>query len=314
MMIYSTQIMPPKVCGVYKLHWNNNDYYYFGSALDIRKRFLSHSCLFNNKAHQNKKLQNIFNKYGNPLLTIMCVVPKAEIRSVEQFYLDVFRGRKYCCNIAHVAKGGSGFYTEESKKKISNALSGKPRPYASLLHKGRIASEETRKKISTALTGKKRSDEVRKNLSEKLKGRKQNKEWVEKRIRRGSASPHAKRIIDISTGIVYGSYVDAANVLGISVFVLKNQLSNKYNSITNFRKIDGNGSIITKERLHDGRSSWIKDNETGRIYYTITDLAKELGVERTGLNWKINKGKLPRYSKVSNTRITRHAKQKMVTP
>lgn len=90
--------------------------------------------------------------------------------------------------------GGNGKYSEESKKKMSEALCGKKNPnygktgeanhmYGRILceetkkkmseaHTGKPHSDETKQKIKEANLGKMRSDETKQNVSEALRGEK----------------------------------------------------------------------------------------------------------------------------------------------
>lgn len=65
-------------------------------------------------------------------------------------------------------KGKTGIYSEETRKKLSEA------------HKGKHPSEETIRKRSMALKGKKRSDEVKRKISEANKGKKRSEELKRK--------------------------------------------------------------------------------------------------------------------------------------
>ena len=77
----------------------------------------------------------------------------------------------------NIANGGNGSeaVSEETKKKLSEALKGRPSPM-----KGKHLSEEIRKKISEAHRGYHHSEETRKKLAELHKGKKLSEETKKK--------------------------------------------------------------------------------------------------------------------------------------
>jgi group I intron endonuclease len=53
-----------KKCGIYKITNTKNDFYYIGSSVDITSRFGNHRSSLRKNTHNNPKLQNAWNKYG----------------------------------------------------------------------------------------------------------------------------------------------------------------------------------------------------------------------------------------------------------
>lgn len=102
--------------------------------------------------------------------------------------------------------------SEETKKKLSLALRGKPRPQ--LL--GRKYSEETKQKMSKALKGRVFSEEHKKKISESKKGKKQ-------RYSQQEANRKKVKINDV----VYNSISEAAKAHNISIATMSKRFQSK---------------------------------------------------------------------------------------
>lgn len=102
--------------------------------------------------------------------------------------------------------------SEESKKKLSESRIGK---YAgeNSHNYGRKMSEESKRKISETHKGKTKGEEHRRKISETLKGK-----------FTGMNSYAGVKVIDTSTGIIYGSMTEAANAIGMLPGTLRMQL------------------------------------------------------------------------------------------
>lgn len=147
---------------------------YVGSSGDLNSRRWAHlSCLRRNK-HNNKLLQELFNRCNQKLYMIYYVTEsKDDAFDLEQQYLDDYLGTKRLCNIASDARlpmiGNSNMlgkrHSEETKAKIS------------VVHKGKVVSEETRVKQSEAhkgntyWLGKSHTEESRAKMSASQLGR-----------------------------------------------------------------------------------------------------------------------------------------------
>lgn len=109
-----------KQSAIYLISWTNNHYFYIGQAQNFNQRKNGHFTCLRRKCHHNKKLQNVFNKYGAPNFHILedCKIEKLDER--EQFYLDLLFDLPECLNLTN---------------------------NASSPNKGRKASEETLKKL-----------------------------------------------------------------------------------------------------------------------------------------------------------------------
>lgn len=153
------------ISGVYKIQSViKSEYCYIGSAVNISKRWNVHlRSLYSNK-HENKKLQNHYNKYGKSDLqfSILLGCPKEDLIKIEQYFLDSYNPYFNICKNAGNCLGRR--FSDESKKKIGESNKGNQKRL------GAILSEKTRQKISNSLKGKHPSEETRKKLSDSHKG------------------------------------------------------------------------------------------------------------------------------------------------
>lgn len=170
--------------GIYKLYWKKCDYFYYGQSQNLKKRKSCHFGKLKTKIHSNKKLQNVFEKYGIPLFEVVEYLEAKELDKREQYFIDIHIGNPMCCNLVANASTNRGHkWTEEMKnklrgrklspehcKKISNALS------------ARIVSDETKRKISNSHIGFKHSEASRQLISEVQKGKIRSKESVAKAL------------------------------------------------------------------------------------------------------------------------------------
>jgi len=160
---------------------------YIGSAVRFSKRWNEHKNKLRKNIHENKKLQNSWNKYGEESFdfTILEMVEdKSKLLNVEQEWLDkTIPARHKVLNIMFTACGTYGMrHSEETKKQMSISRKGRKKPpftaehcqKLSLAKKGKKLPPQTledRKKKSIALKGNKnavgatRSAETRARMS-----------------------------------------------------------------------------------------------------------------------------------------------------
>ena len=124
-------------------------------------------------------------------------------------------------------------YSDEHKKKISEALMGKKlseehKRKISEAHKGKKLSEEHKRKISESNKGRVVSQETRKKISKALKGRQlcpQTEETIRKR-----AEAHKKSIICITTNKTFNSIKEAAIYYNVDASSITKVLKGKRRS------------------------------------------------------------------------------------
>lgn len=115
---------------VYKIFNKENNSYYIGSAINVKKRWRQHENALNGGIHRNKHLQNAWNKYGEKsfeFISLILVSDKNVLLEREQFYIDmgVLMGRKLMYNINLNVSGFHGRkHTEKTKLKMSQKRMG----------------------------------------------------------------------------------------------------------------------------------------------------------------------------------------------
>ena len=133
--------------GIYFIRNTKNGKFYIGSAVDFTKRKREHFWYLRKGTHPNKHLQSAWNIYGEKYFAFE-IVHCCEIsilKPIEQGILNIFCGTEQCYNIAKDAyspsRGRKNPCSEEKKIKLREA------------RKSYKATEETNKKISETLKG-----------------------------------------------------------------------------------------------------------------------------------------------------------------
>lgn len=158
--------------GVYRILNLKNGKYYIGSSVNINARFRLHRSNLDLNKHENKHLQNSWNKHGKAYFRfdVLLYCSPRDLLFYEQRVLDVFYnyGNSNGYNICRIASNSLGtIRSNESKAKMRKAA------------KRRMENKETRDKISKSLIGnlpwnkgKKGcySEETIKKISNSLKG------------------------------------------------------------------------------------------------------------------------------------------------
>jgi group I intron endonuclease len=148
----------PNVFGIYKITSPDNKIY-IGKSNKIGRRFKEYK--FGNVKYQTK-LKNSFLEYGirNHEFEIIELCSEEIADDRERFYIkmfDTFRTEHGLNLTSGGGKGNRNFFTEEHKKKISEA------------QKGRVLSEKSREAMSLSRIGKVRTEESKRKASATLK-------------------------------------------------------------------------------------------------------------------------------------------------
>lgn len=96
-----------KKCGIYKITNLVNGYFYIGSSVDINSRFGNHRYTLRNNNHNNPKLQNAWNKYGeqNFVFDIIKLCARDQLYTIEQKYLNKIKLSNRTYNLVFVVGG-----------------------------------------------------------------------------------------------------------------------------------------------------------------------------------------------------------------
>jgi group I intron endonuclease len=153
--------------GIYIIENLLNHKVYIGSAINLYHRRNCHFSSLEKGTHDNSHLQHSYFKYGKAnfvFWVVEKVKDKTDLVKVEQYYLDLFQQNSFeIYNLCPTAGSLLGMkHSEETKKKIGNAVKGKG--------KGTFHSEETKKKISLANSGRyaSHSEEVKREIGRKI--------------------------------------------------------------------------------------------------------------------------------------------------
>ena len=156
---------------------------YIGSACSLAGRKESHFSSLRSGSHNNGRLQNHFNKYGQEdlVFTILKCVQETELIEAEQFFIDEVNPFFNIAKIAERPLQGR-VVSRETCEKISNyrrthPLTPKQRAVLDKINargensfKGRKHKPESIEKMRQSKLGKKASIETRRKLSEANKG------------------------------------------------------------------------------------------------------------------------------------------------
>ena len=114
-----------KNSGVYRITCVANNHFYYGSSINLKSRIKNHLSKLRSGCHRNKRLQRIFDKYGECSLTFEVVkyCDPSFILDEEQEYLDKNISNENCVNFCKSAKSPmAGIkFSSEHKKKMSES-------------------------------------------------------------------------------------------------------------------------------------------------------------------------------------------------
>jgi group I intron endonuclease len=110
-------------CGIYIIKNTIDNKIYVGSSINIGNREYKHFWMLNKGIHDNKFLQNSFNKFGkeNFIFEVVEKCTEVELIDKENFYIDKFKSSKcdFGYNLAKVNEFRRNTYNEEVKVKLS---------------------------------------------------------------------------------------------------------------------------------------------------------------------------------------------------
>src|SRR6266581_4074152 len=141
----------PTTSGIYRITCIVTGKFYIGSAINLCKRKNIHLHALRRNTHENPKLQNAWNKYGEPTFTfeVLELVLPMSLTAREQYWfekLKPFDNKGF--NIAREAGSQLGLrHSPKTKGKIRQA------------NLGKRLSEDHKRKLAEANKGKKHSSE-----------------------------------------------------------------------------------------------------------------------------------------------------------
>lgn len=209
---------------------NNNEY--IGSTIDFSRRKRTHLNLLRKGEHHSNYLQNSYNKYGEDNFEFKILEYVGEVNlliEVEQKWLDSNNPSLNMTNIAGLNSHLGVKRSEETKRKISESLS------------GRKLSKEHVEAMKKGLTGHKQSEETKKKRSESMKksekfqkvvkSEKRNIKIKETRIKNGGYVVTDKMKSQISETLKNKNLQTAISV-SVSKYNLNGELINTYPSLS----------------------------------------------------------------------------------
>lgn len=240
--------------GIYKIT-NPKGRIYIGQSVDIEKRVYQYSIL---NCPEQPKIFNSLKKYGfhSHIFDILCICEVEKLNDLERHYQEMFDVVKNGLNCKLTKTNDrSGYYSEESRLKMSLAQKGKKQSLITirrrsisqtgkkqsqetidkkrLSNKGYFHSEETRIKISLSQKGKKLSAETRLKMSKSRIGKKLSDSAKSK-----LSENNSKVLLNTETGIYYNSMTEASKILGINYSTLASKLN------SNFKRSSNNTNLI----------------------------------------------------------------------
>lgn len=218
--------------GIYRLYWDNNNYYYYGQAVDLQRRKGTHKGSASKNKHRNPKIQAIVNKYGMFKFQIIVHCSNEHLNFLEQRYIDEHFNDEWCCNICPTASSSKGrVYTGAALEAIRERAKNRDLYGEKNSFFGKTHSEETKVKISLSRIGKKYP-----KLSEAKKGTIASQETKDKlsKIRSYGGAPKAKIVLDTLTGVYYSCGKEVSDLYNITHSTLRSMLNGRNPNKTPF--------------------------------------------------------------------------------
>lgn len=185
----------PKESGIYKIYWDECSFFYYGQSVNLYNRHKEHKHRFKKSIHNNKFMQNVFNKYGDFKIEIVQLVPKEQLDKTEQYYINNHFGKSFCCNLSPSAETCKGkVLSDATKEKIRITKTGtKSKAIWSIELRNIVGLKN--KGINNGMYGKKITEKAKEMQREKLCGKN---------------NYLSKLILNINTGIYYDCLTEAA--------------------------------------------------------------------------------------------------------
>lgn len=118
--------MSKRRCGIYKIHCKGNNRDYIGSALNHLRRWTSHKSMLRRGIHNNRHLQNAYNKYGKEsfIYTFIEECEEELLVEREQYWIDSYDFEELM-NSSPTASTSIGFEHSKETKAILKKIAKK---------------------------------------------------------------------------------------------------------------------------------------------------------------------------------------------
>lgn len=141
--------------GIYGIKNKVTEEVYIGkTTINFGDRWDCHKSQLRGNYHDNKNLQNAWNKYGEEnfeFIVLHDLLPEDDINELEKYYIEIYRNKNLAYNIHNGGDNGwPGMQISENAKRI---IGSKNKEHMI----GHKASEETRKKMSESQKKKKKN-------------------------------------------------------------------------------------------------------------------------------------------------------------
>lgn len=110
-------------CGIYFISNLVNNKIYVGQSISIEKRWVHHKWKLRENNHENIKLQNAWNKYGeeNFEFSIVCECEEKQLNTLEQYY--ILNLESYLPNVGYnITLGGDGLFVKGINNKVNKSV------------------------------------------------------------------------------------------------------------------------------------------------------------------------------------------------
>lgn len=157
-------------CGLYSIVTKHDNKMYIGKTEErFIRRYWLHRWQLRNNCHDNRYMQNVFNKYGEEDFVFEPIYIKRDdedLCDLEIKYIERYDTFNSGYNLTLGGEGFRGVKFEMTEARIEACR------MKSELYKGRKHSEETKDKMRKSKLGIKMSDDSKRKLSESRKGMK----------------------------------------------------------------------------------------------------------------------------------------------
>lgn len=210
--------------GIYKIINIINNKFYVGSAVDLKRRKTRHFSELRTNKHNNSKLQNAWNKYGEQAFVFVVVEEldkEVDLLAAENIWLKEHVGKEYCYNIGVDATAPSLGMSGELSPTWGYKHTDKTKAIIAAASTGRVQSAETIKKKVAYLIGKPKSAEARAKISATLSG--EGNYWYGKK-RPDHGAKVNKSVFAMPDGILFKSLQQALTHYEIKMPTLRRAL------------------------------------------------------------------------------------------